>query len=248
MTGWKILAAQNFLIDLGKKISPYTEIALRVFGKRHSDTCESSYLLAEMNTLETKKKKQDFFKLVARISTGGDTPLAHSLTEAEYDFYGDVEDRIVVLITDGEETCGGHPCDVSRSLYRNNDIRVNVVGIDMSRDTRSELECIANSGGGQYIDARNKAELITAIHKAAELPTVPLVIRIFDDEGNRLFGHIEIEDEYYNIIASTDEDLHEFSPSLFVGEYTVIAEVDGKKKKIEARLIEGKAKEIVFIF
>lgn len=248
MRGWKIQAAKRFITDLTGKLSPNVEIGVRVFGKTGSDQCDSSHLAAEFSTIRTKEEKREFVEKLRKIQVRGKTPLAHALEEARYDFYGVEKENIVMLITDGNETCGGDPCVVSNTLRKYYGIEVNVIGIDMKYETRQELKCIADSGGGIYYDAKNEFELKNSIEQVAKLPTVPLIIKLFDKNGEKLYGHIEIEDEYYNTVASTDEDLHEFSPTLTVGTYSVIAEYGGYLRSIDVSLREEEPEEIVFSF
>ncbi|MEW5944896.1 MAG: hypothetical protein AB1742_01730 [bacterium] len=52
----------------------------------------------------------------------------------------------------------------------------------------------------------------------------------------------------YNIVASTDEDLHEFSPTLTIGKYRVTAQVDGERNSVNVVLIEEKPFKVEMLF
>jgi Tol biopolymer transport system component len=69
-----------------------------------------------------------------------------------------------VLISDGQETCGGDPCQVVRDLETAG-IRfsLHVIGLNVDDSTRAQLTCIAQAGGGVYQDANTSQELQTAL-------------------------------------------------------------------------------------
>ena len=68
---------------------------------------------------------------------------------------------VVVLITDGEETCDGDPAAAIQALRGAGfDVRVNIVGfaIDEHR-LREEFEAWARAGNGRYVEANDGAQL-----------------------------------------------------------------------------------------
>jgi hypothetical protein len=96
----------------------------------------------------------------------GKTPIVYSLLEARGDFPPELErKKTIVLISDGEETCGGNLADVERA-YRGSDfeIVVHVVGFDI-RGTEAErqLRSIAAMCKGRYYGAASSKELADAL-------------------------------------------------------------------------------------
>lgn len=87
-------------------------------------------------------------KSVNRIEPEGKTALAEALTKAGALVDGVNRDAIILLITDGNETCGGDPCAVANRLKKAKPrLQVNVVDI-MSTGAGN---CIAeNTGGGVF--------------------------------------------------------------------------------------------------
>jgi von Willebrand factor type A domain len=72
--------------------------------------------------------------------------------------------NMIILVSDGKETCQGDPCAVARSLHQAGiQVEINVVGFDVTADERQQLECIADAGGGKYFDARNTAQMKGAL-------------------------------------------------------------------------------------
>jgi hypothetical protein len=97
-------------------------------------------------------------------------------------------ERMLVLVTDGEETCGGDP---SREIQALGDaglkVVVNIVGFSVDTAVaRSQFQQWATLGGGQYFDANDRASLDAALHSAL-LPAVDL----FTPGGERV-GHVTL--------------------------------------------------------
>jgi len=101
----------------------------------------------------------------------GMTPLVYSLLQAKGDFAaGQRAPKTVVLVSDGEETCGGKLEDVA-TAYRaaGIEIVIHVVGFDVQGTAaQNQLEQIARLGQGKYYGARNAEELTEALESAIE--------------------------------------------------------------------------------
>ena len=83
-------------------------------------------------------------------------------TAAERDIDFACRQKYVLFLTDGNETCGGNPCDAARQLL-NAGVKTFVVGFGLD-DESSNLGCIAFEGGtDEPILPRNKQELIEAL-------------------------------------------------------------------------------------
>jgi hypothetical protein len=81
--------------------------------------------------------------------------------------------RIVVVVSDGEESCDGDPEAAVRALVDQGfDVSVNVVGLDLDRKARRKVERLAEIGNGTYFDARDADELAAALKVAVGAPYV----------------------------------------------------------------------------
>ena len=102
---------------------------------------------------------------IAGYKPYGETPIAHALQEAGKDL-GSEGHRTIVLVSDGEATCPPSPCVVARQLAEDGiDLRIDVVGLDVSGKAREQLACIADAGGGQYYDADSADDLVRALDR-----------------------------------------------------------------------------------
>ena len=120
----------------------------------------------------------------------GSTPMVYSLLKARSDFASEhLGPKTVVLISDGEETCGGKLEDVGKA-YRDAgiDVVVHVVGFNI-RDTAAEkqLQEIARLGGGQYFGVANAKQLTSALQSA-----VATTFEVWDQGGQKLLARGDI--------------------------------------------------------
>jgi len=108
------------------------------------------------------------------------TPIGGALDQVASDLAGVKGPKIIVLVTDGEETCGGDPAaSISRLSVQGFDVQVNIVGFALdSAALKATFQTWAHLGNGSYFDATNSAELNSAVAKALAPP-----IQVFDSAG-----------------------------------------------------------------
>jgi Mg-chelatase subunit ChlD len=166
----RIDIAKAALTDLAKTALPDgTPFALRVFGHREAGSCRTD--------LELPLAPLDRNAAVARIQGLGamnlaKTPIGASLAKVRDDLKGVKGPALVVLVTDGEETCGGDPKAAIQGLRAGGmDVRVNVVGFAVDEVVLKEtFREWARLGNGGYFDAQNAEQLKSAL-RAALRPT-----------------------------------------------------------------------------
>ncbi len=102
---------------------------------------------------------------VAGLVPYGYTPLAASLQLAGEDLLAvPSAKQMIILLTDGEESCGGDPEAVAAALREKGiDLEVHIVGFDLAVDEAAVMKDVAAAGGGAYYDARDAAQLQEAL-------------------------------------------------------------------------------------
>lgn len=152
-------------------LPPDASVALRVYAHRaeQSDkaaSCVDSELLIPFGPLN----KSLISAKVDAVQPRGYTPIAYALEQAEKDFGIEREStHVLVLVSDGEETCGGDPVKVVQGLIaRGFKITLNAVGFNVDPKAQAQLKAIAQAGGGQYYDARDPAALAGALKEIAQ--------------------------------------------------------------------------------
>ncbi len=159
----KIDAAKQVLAETLSNMADDINLGLRVFGQN----CHQSTLLVPIG----QGNRQLILQQSQRLVPSGSTPLAYALTQTDADFGVLKGSRIVILITDGIETCGGNPCLAVRQLNGVGvKLKVDIVGLDLQNDrpAREQLNCIAEASGGRYYDASTAAELINHIKRSVD--------------------------------------------------------------------------------
>ena len=161
-------------------IPPKTLVALRVFGHKQADSCRTD--------LEVKLQPLNTYGMMQRISQVNaknlaKTPIADSLAKVAEDLKSVKGKKVVILVTDGEETCDGDPAKVIADLKAQGiDIRVNIVGFAIDdRALKEEFKRWASIGNGSYFDARDQRSLDAAVKKALQVP-----FKVYDKQGKIL--------------------------------------------------------------
>lgn len=99
---------------------------------------------------------------ISKIKAVGFTPIAGALEKAKSILSAYPSDKYinsVILISDGEETCGGEPAITANILKSANiSVTTSVIGFDVGGTAEKQLKNIAQNGGGQYYSARTEKE------------------------------------------------------------------------------------------
>jgi hypothetical protein len=165
-------------IDIGKQavgtlvrdvLPASVGFSLRVFGHKEADSCRTD--------LEIPAGPLDRAAAAAGVASIeamnlAKTPIGESLRLTAADLAERPPPHLIILVTDGEETCGGDAAAAIRDLRaRGADVRVNIVGfaIDelMLQETFAEW---ARLGQGKYFNAKDGAELAASLAESIEVP------------------------------------------------------------------------------
>lgn len=187
--GTKFGAARRALKEVAGSLPDGTNVGLRVYGSKIAEpqtqnrqACRDSELVLPVGPLNKAKMNA----AVKKFKAVGETPIAFSLGKAVEDL-GDSGKRVVVLISDGEETCVPDPCPVAKKLAKSGvDLQFNAVGLDVSAKARKQLKCIAEAGNGSYYDANRTDDLTEALNKLTQR-----ALRPFRVSGTNVRGTTE---------------------------------------------------------
>ncbi len=138
------------------------ELALRVYGHRSPQeikNCKDTWLEVPFKA----RSHTQIIQKLSEIKPKGVTPITYSLEQAAKDFPTNAGYRnIVILITDGIESCGGDICATSRAMQKAGVfLRPYIIGLGM-RNPQS-LEC-----AGKYIDADTPGKFNDVLNEAIE--------------------------------------------------------------------------------
>src|SRR6185295_17227816 len=90
----------------------------------------------------------------------GYTPITYVITLAAEDVKKEPGQHVVVLVSDGKETCEGDPCAAAKALAAADaNLVVHTIGFNVDVAARYQLQCIAKAARGTYSDASAAADL-----------------------------------------------------------------------------------------
>jgi Ca-activated chloride channel family protein len=152
------------------RIAPVRRVGLLTYGPRGAGSCDGITL----NFAPRDDAAAPVLGAVEGLRPGGLTPLAASVAAA-VEVLG--KDGLVVLVSDGNETCGGTPCALGAALATQQPgITVHVVGFRVVHDPfswnspeakgydgKTVAKCLSDRTGGLYLDTQTVEELAEAL-------------------------------------------------------------------------------------
>lgn len=116
---------------------------------------------------------------VNALVPAGKTPLTSAVEQAADVLNYRSKPGVIVVVTDGEETCGGSPCTLAKQLRLLGDqLTVHVIAFRYDGfswtggNSVVELMCLADENHGLYARANSEEELVEALEKTLDCPMV----------------------------------------------------------------------------
>ena len=114
---------------------------------------------------------------VNTINPAGKTPLTAAVEHAAEVLDYRNKPGLIVVLTDGEETCGGAPCDLGKRLRADAaQLTIHIIGFRLKDYTWTgeqsilDAKCLAERNGGLYITADAEEDLVEALEKTLGCP------------------------------------------------------------------------------
>ena len=213
----KMQTAREVMKNLVRTLPDDVQIGLRLYGHRapskpKARSCTDTQLVVPFQRVDRER----FSAFLDQIRPRGQTPIGLSLRQVADDFGAQPGRKIVVLITDGEETCSPDPGDsdyppqvVADLQAAGVDLRVNIVGFDIDKqEVRDFLRELAGRTGGLFASAEDAASLGAALEQTLRAP-----YRVEDAAGNEVArgtldgGAIELPVGVYRVVIEATEPL-----------------------------------------
>jgi Ca-activated chloride channel homolog len=160
----KLSVAKSILVKIVDSLRQNTkiELALRLYGHRFPpgvNNCTDTELVVPFKV----KNHQLIIDRINGISPRGVTPISYSLEQSANDFPDQTGYRnLIILITDGIESCGGDPCAMSIALQRKGVfLQPYIIGLGLTAE--KSLEC-----AGTYLNAETPGKFHEALNLALE--------------------------------------------------------------------------------
>jgi Ca-activated chloride channel homolog len=170
----RIDEARHALATVLPRVTRYRRVGLITYGPGAYNQCN-----VQLKFEPTPNAAERIMREVNSLTPAGRTPLTSAVEEA-----ADVLDYrnkpgVIVLLTDGEETCGRSPCDLGKQLHAAAaELTVHVISYRtenyswVGESTILDTKCLAEENNGFYITAYNYQELVDAFEKALDCPMI----------------------------------------------------------------------------
>jgi len=166
----KLEEAKQVLTSIAGQINEGSLVGLRIFGQKPvreniRESCVDSTLALPIGPFDKNRMVQ----AILPIQSYGMTALGFSLEQAAKDFSPGEVKKTIILISDGEETCGKDPAQVVEALKAQGiGLTIHAVGFDASAAAKAQLSALAQMTGGTYREAANAGELEKALEETVE--------------------------------------------------------------------------------
>jgi hypothetical protein len=162
----RIAVAQRAIKGVAGFVPAQAQLSLRMYGAQSAarqKNCQDTHLAVPFGAAGTNGSA--ITSNVDGAKAQGYTPIAYSLGQAASDFPADAKERVIVLVSDGKETCQGDPVVAAKALAGKG-ITVHTVGFVVDTAARGQLQAIARATGGSYFDAPVGPELPDTLKQA----------------------------------------------------------------------------------
>ncbi len=177
----RIAEAQSALRQVLPMVPDERPVGLLTYGPGTLGFCENF----EVRLPPGPHQRMQIQAEIDALSPLGDTPLARSVELAAEAMSFRDEPAVVVLVTDGRDTCGSSVCRVAERLAAEGaDLTVHVIGFrfggyEPGQDLYvNSPGCLSAFTGGHYLSADTLDDLVGALHRTL---TCPLIARLDED-------------------------------------------------------------------
>lgn len=179
----RITVAKKLLSDLvdSLRANEHLDLALRIYGHQYDrrlKRCDDTRLEVPF----AHDNHDRIINVLKNLGPKGTTPIAYALEQAAGDFPpGKRARNIIIIITDGIESCDGDPCAVSLALQRKNIfLKPFIIGIGMDKKFEDQFGCM-----GSFFDASDIADFRHALNKALfqSLGKTTVSVELLDADG-----------------------------------------------------------------
>jgi Ca-activated chloride channel homolog len=189
--------AKRILVRLvdSLRVNTDLELALRIYGHRYSrqaNNCQDSKLEVPF----APGNHNNIIAKIKEIQPRGVTPITYSLLQAANDFPTSKGYRnILILITDGIESCGADPCGASVELQKKGVfLRPFVIGLGIPGG--KALDCM-----GKYIDSSNANEFNQVLNESIETTFAKTTVSVQLLDGQQLPRETNLNITFVNSVT-----------------------------------------------
>lgn len=160
----KIVEAKRVTRELLEDVPAGVDLGFVAYGHRQKGDCADIETIAPLGTAPAA-----ITDAVEGIVPRGKTPITDSLRHAAGLLSSSDKPSTLVLVSDGIETCQGDPCALAKELKVGGiDLIIHTVGFGVGDEAASQLQCVAEAGGGNYYHVTDGSQLRDALFAVRE--------------------------------------------------------------------------------
>ncbi|MGW2178275.1 VWA domain-containing protein [Streptomyces sp. NPDC001732] len=184
----RMSAAKQAFNEVLDAVPEQVQLGIRTLGADYPGDdrkvgCKDTRQLYPVGPLDRTEAKT----AVATLAPTGWTPIGPALLGAADDLEGGDSTRRIVLISDGEDTCGPlDPCEVARDIAaRGIHLVIDTLGLVPNAKIREQLTCIAEATGGTYTAVQHTDELSGRVKQLVDRAAEPVVTPVATEGTDR---------------------------------------------------------------
>ncbi|MGW1227955.1 VWA domain-containing protein [Streptomyces sp. NPDC001478] len=204
----RMTAAKQAFNEVLDAVPEGVELGIRTLGADYPGEdrkvgCKDTKQLYPVGPLDRTEAKT----AVATLAPTGWTPIGPALLGAADDLKGGESTRRIVLISDGEDTCGPlDPCEVARDIAaRGIHLVIDTLGLVPNAKIRQQLTCIAEATGGTYTAVQHTDELSSRVKQLVDRAAEPVVTPVATEGAGSCTDAPELKPGLYTDRATFSE-------------------------------------------
>lgn len=153
-------------------VTRFRRVGLVTYGPTRTSGLPNQCNNIEASLAPTADADEQILTIVRGLVPAGGTPLTRAVEEAAYLLDYRNNPGVIVVLTDGEDTCGGSPCDVGKALHADAEqltvhvISLRVRGLSWTGEASIvQTRCLAEQNAGLYLSPESTEELVEALEK-----------------------------------------------------------------------------------
>jgi len=164
--------ARSALAKVLPNVTRFRRVGLMSFGPGPYNQCN-----VELDLKPTPNAANLIMGIVNALVPAGKTPLTSAVEQAANVLDYRVKPGVIVVLTDGEETCGRSPCELGKRLHAEAaQLTIHVIGLRVKgfswtgEQSFIETKCLAEQNNGLYLAVETEDELVAAFEKTLGCP------------------------------------------------------------------------------
>jgi Ca-activated chloride channel family protein len=177
------------LAEVLPKATRFRRVGLITYGPGPADQCN-----VKLDLKPTANAASLIMRDLEALSPAGKTPLTTAVAKAADVLDYRQKPGTIIVVTDGEETCGASPCELGKDLRTAAaQLTVHIIGFRMKdfswtgESSILDAKCLAEENNGLYLSAENRDDLVAALKTTLDCPMLSDGSLI---DSRRKFSHV----------------------------------------------------------